>query len=307
MAVSWSVIVLGLLVVVVLGGVAGVRRWRRGRGPAEPSCGRCGYAVRGLTTFTCPECGGDLREVGIKTAALSGVSSFALLAAAWVIVFLTVGAIGLPLLGSIVPFATRARQHRVVFIQSPYLHATVFAESEWLALSAFAATATPPPRTPVRLTVDRRPPLSSSGSNPAAASAGAAQLAAPATLVLTQPATASEPTILKWMQQAGYAMTDPRAADRVHDLARCIDAMKQPTASTFVHLTDMTAHPASQFNRPGGALWFRIIYGLLWLTLLVAGLAWLRRRTGASGPAAVVVPVIIGVALAAGIVVLGAA
>jgi hypothetical protein len=28
-------------------------------------CGRCGYSVRGLTTFTCPECGGDLREVGI--------------------------------------------------------------------------------------------------------------------------------------------------------------------------------------------------------------------------------------------------
>jgi hypothetical protein len=31
----------------------------------ESTCGRCGYVVKGLTTFTCPECGSDLRDVGI--------------------------------------------------------------------------------------------------------------------------------------------------------------------------------------------------------------------------------------------------
>src|SRR5687767_6620225 len=31
----------------------------------EPRCGQCGYAVRENTTLTCPECGSDLREVGI--------------------------------------------------------------------------------------------------------------------------------------------------------------------------------------------------------------------------------------------------
>ena len=34
---------------------------------AEPSCRACGYAVKGLPSFTCPECGSDLREVGIDT------------------------------------------------------------------------------------------------------------------------------------------------------------------------------------------------------------------------------------------------
>ena len=29
-------------------------------------CGRCGYDVRGLPTAVCPECGGDLREVGTR-------------------------------------------------------------------------------------------------------------------------------------------------------------------------------------------------------------------------------------------------
>ena len=29
------------------------------------SCGQCGYSVKGLTQMNCPECGADLREVGI--------------------------------------------------------------------------------------------------------------------------------------------------------------------------------------------------------------------------------------------------
>jgi len=40
---------------------------RRGRSGTQPSCGQCGYAVQGLPTFTCPECGSDLRQVGIVT------------------------------------------------------------------------------------------------------------------------------------------------------------------------------------------------------------------------------------------------
>jgi hypothetical protein len=39
--------------------------------PTEPSCGRCGYSVTGLTTPECPECGADLRIVGINTRALA--------------------------------------------------------------------------------------------------------------------------------------------------------------------------------------------------------------------------------------------
>lgn len=37
-------------------------------GNSEGVCGQCGYRVTGLTTFNCPECGGDLRAVGINTA-----------------------------------------------------------------------------------------------------------------------------------------------------------------------------------------------------------------------------------------------
>ena len=35
-------------------------------------CGRCGYDVRGLPTPRCPECGGDLREVGVVGPGTNG-------------------------------------------------------------------------------------------------------------------------------------------------------------------------------------------------------------------------------------------
>jgi hypothetical protein len=62
-----------VLLVLVVGLVIGIGAFmlisRKNRSRAsEPACGKCGYAVRGLPTFTCPECGADLREVGIVTS-----------------------------------------------------------------------------------------------------------------------------------------------------------------------------------------------------------------------------------------------
>jgi len=55
-----------LVVLLIAGGAIAWRRRRARRAPGDlPTCGHCGYAVTGLTTFTCPECGSDLREVGI--------------------------------------------------------------------------------------------------------------------------------------------------------------------------------------------------------------------------------------------------
>jgi class 3 adenylate cyclase len=45
---------------------------RGARANPEPACGKCGYVVRGLPTFHCPECGSDLRAVGIVSATPRG-------------------------------------------------------------------------------------------------------------------------------------------------------------------------------------------------------------------------------------------
>ena len=79
--VSWVFLVaIALIVAIVAVQVALiVIRVHRHR-DAPQGCGNCGYNVRGLTTFKCPECGQDLREVGIdrKTALGPGF---------WVIMF----------------------------------------------------------------------------------------------------------------------------------------------------------------------------------------------------------------------------
>lgn len=54
----------GLLLVVVVFLIIRSRR-RRHLDEGQATCGRCGYIVTGLPTFSCPECGSDLREVGI--------------------------------------------------------------------------------------------------------------------------------------------------------------------------------------------------------------------------------------------------
>ena len=68
-ATNWlDLTLMGSLLVVLITTVFAVRMIKaRKRDPAvSGTCGRCGYMVRGLTTFSCPECGADLREVGIN-------------------------------------------------------------------------------------------------------------------------------------------------------------------------------------------------------------------------------------------------
>lgn len=106
MMVSWMVLLLAIVVlaVVVAAGVARQRKGRRSSGRDEGAgCGHCGYDVRGLSTFICPECGNDLRSVGITTLRSGGTAGprppqwIDLL---WLLPLLTVGCFALGLLFS---------------------------------------------------------------------------------------------------------------------------------------------------------------------------------------------------------------
>ena len=68
MNVTWSSIFLGVTLasgILAISGWLITLRYLRGSGEKGACCGRCGYSTRALTSFDCPECGGDLREVGI--------------------------------------------------------------------------------------------------------------------------------------------------------------------------------------------------------------------------------------------------
>lgn len=66
---------IGMSIIVAYLALPGLLLWllwkfgRRRGGDGEPRCGKCGYLVRGLSALNCPECGADLREVGITRTA----------------------------------------------------------------------------------------------------------------------------------------------------------------------------------------------------------------------------------------------
>ena len=69
--------------------VMGILMLRRKR--TEHGCGKCGYAVRGLTTLHCPECGSDLREVGIVPPTAGPALPVFLIIAGFVIILVLFG------------------------------------------------------------------------------------------------------------------------------------------------------------------------------------------------------------------------
>ena len=83
-----SFLLLLMIVILLCGIVAGwVRainpRRRRPALATNATCGMCGYSVYGLDKLTCPECGSNLRRVGIVGAAGAAREPIAFLAAAF--------------------------------------------------------------------------------------------------------------------------------------------------------------------------------------------------------------------------------
>jgi hypothetical protein len=88
--------------------------------PEHPTCGQCGYIVHGIEGFTCPECGGDLREVGIIPPGGRRPMGTAARLAIWTGLALPAGIfLGTILAPRVAPLDLIATRRRVVFIQSP--------------------------------------------------------------------------------------------------------------------------------------------------------------------------------------------
>lgn len=86
----------------------------------EPRCGQCGYCVRGIEGLICPECGSDLREVGIVTGRSRWPIPLWAQLALWSFLLLT-GAILLTvfLLRTVVPFGQTTKAHRTISFWEP--------------------------------------------------------------------------------------------------------------------------------------------------------------------------------------------
>src|SRR2546427_6597927 len=108
-----GLIELVILAAVALGALAVVWSiWRPRRTTGGQSCAACGYSTLGLGTFTCPECGSDLRRVGILTPyTLARRPSFLAAAAAFTALWAFSGALLGTAIAGITPEVRRYHRH----------------------------------------------------------------------------------------------------------------------------------------------------------------------------------------------------
>jgi len=265
------VILIGAVIVgaLVVTAVATVIRWRdRVR---VPGCGACRYPVEGLSTFTCPECGVDLREAGILVPGMRPKHRIfvAEMFAAWAVVavfgmFITSGIVGTSPIGQRMSFSRSV----TLTAKSGAVPSIAVSLSGTAATDASANTA-PAQRmviqsaqttvaSPMLLDVDiaagtweRRPSAGPSASNPPVRGA--------------LPITESD--VAAWMVSAGISNTDPAAsAAEARDLAayingggRLVDELAFGSAGGGM---GVTYAPAS---------WVFVASGGLWLVIFVIG------------------------------------
>lgn len=271
-----------------------LRTRRRTPVVSEPSCGRCGYCVRGIPGLTCPECGADLREVGIVTPGMRrGLGPVG-----WGIIWTLI--LPLPaflftevLIRNVLPTFQTEHMERVIFCQTDYLNVILRARMEG---SAFR--------------VDRyRPNANIPMQKLTLSSESMGPRGIPLTVDLPSKAWRftdrggklishedgfGPQAVADWLGNAGFDATDARIQARARDIVAAVDEM--PAAQTkFTYLGQqsggghaITVHPTFIYTSasPGSGL---VLLGF-WIFIWLAGLWWIARRHRRETPG-VVTPV----------------
>jgi len=271
--------------------VRGLRRRRRATGDGR--CGKCGYLVKGLTTFVCPECGSDLREVGIVggarvRAAPPGAAVAFLTIVGWKLA-LAAAAVTFGAIGGIEYYADHYHathwEHTETIVAVP--RSGAFAAVEVKLSERFTASGRPPyrgtPRAQDRqVTVDLRV-----GSKRAQfvrdALAGTNRYLDPAGVERTNRAPVAE-ALRVWAGNQGVDVTAPAVAAELDLIADAINQADRAGAFWDV----MANHAGQRFvvksaatgTDPGLADWYYVLSvgGAIVLGVGLLALIWVRNR-----------------------------
>ena len=216
----------------------------------DPLCAKCGYCVRGLEGTICPECGGDLRVVGVLMPGAAVPMSRGKRLLIWTLAaplpaFLLFGILS-PI---IIPQWIKTTQRRVIFSQSTFCNVTITAEAHGKRL----VFGQPDTRTTAAVPevlflshdqahMDIQLPAKTYRFN-----------ARNGTVVSGK----FDPKAIEtWLNDAGF--TDPRVAERATDIASAVDEMGTPAGNGFTYFGgngfsrtgDGVAHPTFTFSFP---------------------------------------------------------
>jgi hypothetical protein len=291
-----AVIAVGVWVVIV------ARRARRSRPSDGPICGACGYSVVGLTTMTCPECGGDLRSAGIVTPqSQRHTASWIASAALFSVLLALVVAVVTPTLFSVMPL--RRSYEKTLRLLSPasgaYREVTLRVRDQtWStdrallpvqielvpnppATAPASASPTPPP--PARLWL--RPGGGYEFSAPGASTPSVAQQQG-----------FGPGAVISWMSAAGINTSLPAVR---HEAAYITGEARMLARAARPGLSGLHAGGFSSSSSGGGSsdpfaansstetgerrppAWAAFPIALFWLAIWISGLRYLSRTTPA--------------------------
>jgi hypothetical protein len=217
----------------------------------EPRCGQCGYIVRGLQGMTCPECGGDLREVGIVAPGVAPVLGRGKRILIWTLAAPLPAIILYAMLSPfVIPQWQITSHRRVIFSQSSYCFVTVTANASGRKL-VFGSAAGRAPVAPEMIflsnnvnnvTMSVRLPDRTYDVNRAGK-------------VVRGKFDAK--AVETWLNDSGF--TDARVADRSKDIVAAVDEIGTPAGNGFTQFArdanppfapTGVAHPTFVLTRP---------------------------------------------------------
>jgi hypothetical protein len=258
----------------------------------DPSCGKCRYIVRGLEGDICPECGSDLRAVGILQPGAIEPLSRGKRVLLWLFVApvptLILFLILMPLC---VPQWLKTTQRRVIFSQTTYCNAIITANTEGKQLifgqPPFIGSPTGPKAPPevvflsngamMNMSMDIRLPAKTFRYSDKSGKVVTGQFDAKG--------------VEKWLNDQGF--NDPRVADRAADIVATTNEIGTPAGTGFTKFATEgnrptgIAHPTFTFTRvePNELTFIApfVVFAVVWL----AGLPFVwrnRRSTNKSSP-----------------------
>ena len=291
---------MNILLLLVLGAIAAVIVWiaivagraRRPHASTGPVCGACGYSVVGLTTMTCPECGGDLRSVGIVTPHARQGAGWIATAAAFTVLLGLIAVIVTPTLFSVIPL--RRSTAKTLYLTGPKSNAY-----QAITLHTQGATwTTDRLLLPVQINLTPNPATTKSASPPAPRMTlrpgGAYEFATPSSPRPTiQPQGFGPNAILQWMNAAGVDTTQPAVreeaalvAGEARLLSRAGRGMSgihagssSSSSSGGSSLTPFASYSSTQTAQRLPPPWVGPPIALFWLVTWFSGLRFLARRS----------------------------
>lgn len=284
------IVVILPLLLLAIGAIILILSARRGRVRlTAPICGACGYNVSGLANMTCPECGNDLRRVGILTPStpgrprgpLGGIIFFT--AIVIFVAFVSSSAI----LSAVPQWHSDTEQMRLASPRSgAYRDVVVHAEGASYL----------PKRSGLPVEIDLTPnPASSKVAAPSwmlARPDGSYEFVASGSPHVARSGGFGAAAVLEWMKAAGIDVTVRPVSEEAARIAGEVRLIRQITRRTFASEMGsggnsmrsggdrgpFTTYTYSQRANTEPPIWPPFIFLLMWLAIWASGIRYLWRR-----------------------------